>query len=394
MSEGEGRGPRARSVAYYADERAQESPVDLSITQGRQGREIAMVVPCRRSHVIRYRASSATTGVLLAALLAFIASASYFGHGQVVYPLTRLLRTIVRAASHLDDEGMLTDAGERADVAITAEEAVARVVKGITLLLKASFRGKAVVRRMLQEANKVDREHDVGILDIYGMRNSSRNSVGDAPRSAHSRRSDRDRDSVHDGVTVAVAALPTGAQRVSAPRVTNHDDGSVGGADPGAQPSGNPGSVPGAWRRLRGAPAAWAQGSLHDMPEEFGTLALDVLRMPREHLPDLIVEIFRAMRLLAPRPDPADPLPPRKESRHDRAAIVAAVMEAGGPSAPSGDPERKSLFKREMSRQTTATDNAGGASHTPKQGIFVREDTLRCFIREVEKRYLDNPYHR
>ena len=76
------------------------------------------------------------------------------GQSGVLMPLFSLMAVIIAAGSTLNGEGMLVDVGVRQNSDLGPEQAVARVVKAIKLLWKASLRGKAVVNRLLLEANQ------------------------------------------------------------------------------------------------------------------------------------------------------------------------------------------------------------------------------------------------
>lgn len=76
------------------------------------------------------------------------------GNSGMLTPLYTLLSAIIAAGSTLNDEGMLNEVGmEDSREGISAEHAVARVVRAIRLLWKASLRGRAVVTRLLNEAS-------------------------------------------------------------------------------------------------------------------------------------------------------------------------------------------------------------------------------------------------
>lgn len=219
---------------------------------------------------------------------------------------------------------------------------MARTVKSIKLLLKAASRGQALVKQVMRGAAAEGTQggrQEVERLAMFGAEQDPA-----ASRRFRTTDSRRIRSFKARSFQLRARALPGSSQsgRGASPGISMVKGRS---GTRGVDPSGH---------------CAWdaGAGTLQPFLELTAdrTWAVDTLAMTTERSLDLVVEMFRFLRLL---------LPEGEDGGHVRT---------------------KTLMEQSMAIGAGSDDGAG----VP----MVRERTLRRFLEELEARYNDNPYHR
>jgi len=300
-------------------------------------------------------------------MLAWLVTLMLMGRSMVISSMAAVLESFMGLAAHVDEKGELKTLVQDKQGTMMAEDVLLRAVNSVSLLLSASFHGKALIRQVMRDANVVtggtNGTGDAGLLALYGAVEGATvrkdREVGSPPEKKMSLLDEKG--------SLLEVEHPNGPSR---PRVAK-----VG-------------------RNLLTYDKfveKWREGSLTQP---------DCLKMTPEQSIDFIVDMFRTLLLVVDEQlDPLSGAPPE----------AGEPVRASASSRPSGPPGSSDVegeatgaeVPQRVRLSRDFIDKGSGVQKTPLatalQGsdeVCVREVTLRRFCQECRSRYLDQPYHR